>query len=198
MTTFLLIRHAAHDRVGAYLAGRTPGVRLGEAGLAQAERLAARLRRETISALYCSPLERTRQTADAIAVATGLPIAGVLDEIAEVAFGIWSGRDFDDLNQDPEWRLWNMRRSLARTPGGETYSEVQRRAVLAIERLAAEGPDETLALVSHGDVIRSVVLHYLGMRIDDWWRVEIGPASITRLSIDGRGTRLLGLNEVVD
>lgn len=198
MTAILLIRHAAHDRVGAYLAGRTPGVRLSEAGLAQAARLGARLERESISALYCSPIERTRQTADAIAAASGLAIAGVLDEIAEVDFGTWSGRDFDDLNQDPEWRLWNARRSLARTPGGETYGEVQRRAVLAIERLAAEAPDEILALVSHGDVIRSAVLHYLGMRIDDWRRVEISPASITRLSIDGHSTRLLGLNEVVD
>lgn len=198
MTTFLLIRHAAHDNVGAYLAGRSEGVRLGEAGLEQAARLGERLRRERISALYCSPLERTRQTADAIAVACGLPIAGVLDEIAEVDFGAWSGRTFDDLDQDPEWRSWNARRSLARTAGGETYGEVQRRIVLAMERLAGEAADETLALVSHGDVIRAAVLHHLGMRIDDWWRVEISPASITRLSHDGRGTRLLGLNETVD
>lgn len=198
MTIFLLVRHAAHDNVGGYLAGLTPGVRLGEAGLAQAERLGARMRSERISALYCSPLERTRQTADAIAIATGLPIAGVLDELAEVDFGPWSGRTFDDLNQDPEWRTWNERRSLARTAGGETYGELQRRIVLLMERLAVEGADETLALVSHGDVIRAAVLHYLGMRIDDWWRVEISPASITRLGTNWQGMRLLGLNEVVD
>ena len=56
-TTFFLVRHAAHDNLGAYLAGRMPGVRLGEAGLAQAGRLAKRMSAETFAKIVSSPRE---------------------------------------------------------------------------------------------------------------------------------------------
>ena len=66
-----LVRHAAHDNVGQYLAGRMPGVALGEAGRAQARRLARRLSRERIDRIQSSPVQRTRETAQAIADVVG-------------------------------------------------------------------------------------------------------------------------------
>lgn len=198
MTRFLLLRHAAHENVGAYLAGRAPGIELGDAGLAQARRLGMRLRAERIAALYCSPRERARQTAEAVAEACDAGIPQALDALDEIDFGVWSGRRFDDLNRERHWREWNERRSLARTPNGERMIDVQARALAAMESMAGEHQGATLALVTHADVIKAVVLYHLGLRVDDWWRLDIAPASITRLVVDAYGARLTGLNELVD
>lgn len=198
MTRFLLLRHAAHEDVGAYLAGRAPGIELGDAGLAQARRLGTRLRGERIAALYCSPRERARQTAEAVAEACDAGIPQALDALDEIDFGAWSGRRFDDLNRERHWREWNERRSLARTPNGERMIDVQARALAAMESMAGEHQGATLALVTHADVIKAVVLYHLGLRVDDWWRLDIAPASITRLVVDAYGARLTGLNELVD
>nr|WP_246518896.1 histidine phosphatase family protein [Ancylobacter lacus] len=195
----MLLRHAAHDTVGEVLSGRLPGVRLGPAGQAQARRLGERLRGMAIAGLYSSPRERAVETAEAIALVCGLAGPRVVPALDEIDFGAWSGRRFAELDADAGWRLWNERRSLARTPNGEAMVDVQARAVAALATLAAEhGEAGTLAVVSHADVIKAVVMYHLGLRLDDWWRLEIAPASLTRLVIDAQGARLAGLNEPVD
>lgn len=198
MTTFLLLRHAAHDDIGAFLAGRTPGIRLGEAGRAQARRLAERLNGVRLGALYCSPRERTRETADILAEQCGLPAPQPLDTLDEIDFGAWSGRRFDELNREPHWRDWNEWRSLTRTPSGERMIDVQARVLAAMETMAREHPGATVAIVTHADLIKAAVMYHLGLRIDDWWRLDIATASITRLVVDAHGARLTGLNERVD
>ena len=195
-TTFFLVRHAAHDNVGGFLAGRKPGIRLGEAGLAQAERLAERMRRESFDALRASPRERTRETAAAISRASGVtPV--VAEELDEIDFGEWSGLSFDVLNQDPRWRRWNTVRSLCRTPAGESMLDVQRRVLGLIDSLATEHPERAVVLVTHADIIKTAVSHVLGLPVDAWPRFDIGPASITKLVLGDWGAQLLGLNEVV-
>src|SRR4051794_3263216 len=110
--TFYFIRHAAHDNVGCFLAGRMEGIRLGPAGKAQAERLAHRMQREEINAIYSSPRERTRQTAAAIAQACNLDEPETAEALDEIDFGTWSGQTFETLDADPAWRRWNSTRSL--------------------------------------------------------------------------------------
>ncbi|HVX80573.1 MAG TPA: histidine phosphatase family protein [Devosiaceae bacterium] len=195
-TTFFLVRHAAHDNVGGFLAGRMPGVRLGVDGRAQAGRLAERMRRETFSRIYVSPRERAAETAAAIATVSPVPIEEAA-ELDEIEFGAWSGKDFATLNADPAWRHWNAWRSLARTPGGETMLDVERRAADFMETLVARFPEDALVLVSHADVIRALVGHVLGLALDLWQRFDISPASITTLIVGDWGARLLGVNEVV-
>jgi broad specificity phosphatase PhoE len=194
-TTIYLLRHAAHDNVGAYLAGRAPGVHLGPDGLAQAARLGARMAREAVDALYASPRERAQQTAAAIAAARGgLPVQTV-EALDEVDFGSWSGSTFDELNKRDDWRRWNSLRSMAETPAGETMLDVQRRAVGFIRHLAGLSGDARVALVSHADVIRAIVGHVLGLPIDAWQRFEIAPASISTMVVGDWGCKMLTLNE---
>jgi broad specificity phosphatase PhoE len=195
--TFLLVRHAAHDNVGGFLAGRMTGIALGEAGRAQADRLARRLRLERVDAIVASPRERTQQTAQAVAAACGLTVT-TAEELDEIDFGRWSGQDFGTLQMDPLWQRWNAVRGLVRTPGGETMLDVQRRILGLMERLAGERDGQCVVLVSHADVIKAAVLHHLGLAIDAWPRFDIAPASITRLVVEDWAARLLGMNEVVD
>lgn len=196
-TTFFLVRHAAHDNVGGFLAGRLPGVTLGDAGLAQAARLGERMRRERFAAIYASPRERTQQTAAAIA---SLGAAGPVEtaaELDEIDFGHWSGKTFEVLNADPLWRQWNTVRSLVRTPGGETVLDVQRRVLSLMERLAGTLAEGAAVLVTHADVIKSALSYHLGLPVDSWARFEIAPASISTLVVGDWGAKVLGINEVV-
>jgi broad specificity phosphatase PhoE len=197
-TTFFLLRHAAHDNVGGFLAGRLPGISLGANGRAQAQRLAQRLQHEGISFLHSSPRERAQETATAVAEGRGIERIIVEPELDEVDFGErWQGRDFDALNEDSDWRQWNAVRSLARTAGGERMIDVQARAMGLVERLSHQYAGATLALVSHSEVIKGIVSHVLGLPIDAWPRFDIAPASITTFVIGDWGAKLLTLNEVI-
>jgi len=194
MTRFLLVRHASHDLLGHVLAGRTPGVHLNAAGLRQVAWLRERLAGVGAKALVTSPLERSVETATPIADALGL-IPKIEPALVEMDFGAWTGRTFEELALDPAWKAFNTHRSAAVVPGGETMLETQSRSVAVLERLHRCFGDATLVVVSHGDVIRAAVAHYLGLSLDLLPRFEVEPASITTLTRSVRGARLVRLNE---
>src|SRR5262249_57601466 len=106
VTLVLLGRHGLTAGTGTVLTGRTPGVPLDDRGREQAAALAARLAAVPLDAIITSPLERCRQTADAIAAArNGHPLAVQPDErLAEVRYGDWTGQPLKRLAQDPLWR----------------------------------------------------------------------------------------------
>ena len=194
--TLFLLRHAAHDRVGDTLCGRMPGVTLGDHGRRQAAALAGRLEREGIAAIHTSPMERARETAEPIAARLGLApqVEAGLDEID---FGAWTSRSFASLDGDPDWTRWNESRATARPPGGEAMAEAQSRALDAVERLRAAHPEGRVALVSHCDVIKAVLAHYLAVPLDGLHRFDIAPASLSALALWSGGGKVLGMNEVV-
>lgn len=198
MTRVLLLRHAAHDNVGGFLAGRKAGIHLGVDGQAQARRLGERMKREGIDFLGTSPRERARETAAAVSACCALPPAEIIDALDEIDFGEWSGQTFDQLNHDARWRFWNDARGLARTPAGERMIDVQARALGALDALERRWGGSTIAVVSHADVIKAVVFHHLGIGLEGWWRLEVSPASITTLDVEAGRVRLTGLNERVD
>ena len=193
MSIFILIRHAATDLVGRTLAGRGPGVHLNPEGRRQAVRLADHLAREPIRAIYSGPLERARETAQPLGDRLGLR-PQVAEELDEFDFGDWTGRTLDELAPDPRWHRFNTFRSGVRAPVGELMLEVQSRIVAFMQRLREQSPDQTLALVSHGDMIRAAVLHSLGAPLDCFLRVEIGTASVSAIRIGDDGPQILSLN----
>jgi broad specificity phosphatase PhoE len=191
----ILVRHAAHDNVGGYLAGRMPGVPLGQAGLAQARRLAQRMARERIDAIQSSPVQRCRQTAQAIAevVARDVEIAPALEE---VDFGAWSGRSFEELNWDELWRRWNAARSMTATPAGETMLGVQQRIYGHILSTVRANPDAQIVMVSHADPIRAALAVVLGLSLDRLQSLDIAPASISIIDFDPWGATVRLVNEL--
>jgi probable phosphoglycerate mutase len=141
-----------------------------------------------------SPRKRALETARPIARSDGLPttIEPALDEID---CGAWSGRSFEELRDDPRWQQWNSSRSSTRPTDGESMQEVQRRIVDHIEHVHARAPEARIAMVSHGDVIRAALLHYLQRPIDAYHSFEIDPGSVTTLVIDDDGPKVVALNE---
>jgi broad specificity phosphatase PhoE len=195
-TIFFLVRHAAHDSVGDILCGRTRGVTLGAIGRAQAQRLSGRFRVEKVACVLTGPLERARETAEAIGLCTGQP-PQICDGLDEIDFGMWAGMSFATLAQDPRWTSWNTARGVSRAPGGETMLEAQTRIVAAMERLRNTYSDKSVVLVSHADVIKAALLYHLGMPVDAYSRFDIEPASVSTLVVGDWGSRVLRLNEAV-
>lgn len=194
-TTVFLVRHGAHDLVGRALAGRMPGVSLNAEGRAQAARAAARLSRETVAALYSSPLERTRETAEPIGAALHLPVA-IVDAVVEIDYGEWTGRTLAAVADDPRWRAWNSHRAASRIPGGETMAEVRARGASAVEGWRHEHPGATVVATSHGDVIRAVVCGLIGLSFDHVHAIDVDPGSLTKLVVWEGGGKLVTLNEI--
>lgn len=195
MTIVFLVRHGTHDRLGTYLDGRRPGVHLSEEGRRQAERLADRLARERVNRLFSSPLERTRETAAPIAARLGLAIE-VATALEEIDFGDWTGMTFEALRPRESWQRWNSARATSRTPAGDTMRASQARMLDFIDARRLAAPDEACVLVGHADPIKAAVVYYLGLSLNDLPRLEIAPASLTRIEIEPWGARVATLNEV--
>lgn len=194
MTTFLLARHAQHDWVGRGIAGRMADVALNAEGRLQAEQLVQRLAGVALTAIVCSPQPRTRQTAEPVAAARGLAIQ-VHGGFDEVDMGEWVGRTFAELEALGEpWRHWCERRASAHPPGGEAFADVPRRAMAALQELRAAHPDGTVLVVSHGDVVKSVVASCLRMSLDDLESFDIAPAAISVLAMGEGWMQLKALN----
>jgi probable phosphomutase (TIGR03848 family) len=194
MTTFLLIRHGETDAVGKLMAGWAPGWHLNARGRQQVERLAQRLEKVKIRAVYASPLERAIETAEPIARSHGLDVQ-VVERLGEVRAGEWQGMAFSDLDRREDWRRYNTFRSGVRIPGGELMAEIQLRMVQELESLRARHSSDAVAVVSHGDPLRAAVAWFLGIPIDLMLRFEIGTASVSVVQVDDWNARVLCVNE---
>jgi probable phosphomutase (TIGR03848 family) len=193
MTTFFLVRHAATDHTGHRLSGWMPNIHLSDEGRDQAEAVADSLGRVALHAIYSSPIDRTVETAQAIAARHDLEVE-IVPGIGEVRYGKWTNRSFKTLTRTKMWGTLQRFPSAARFPDGETLRDVQARSVDELERLRLRLPKKTVCCVSHADVIKLVAAHYLGMHIDFFQRLHIAPASITVLSVSDDGPRVLALN----
>jgi broad specificity phosphatase PhoE len=176
------------------LTGRAPGGPLTPDGRREAEAVARLLTKEGLSEVQASPRTRTLATAQAIADAAAVPLVAVPD-LDEVDFGTWTGRSFDSLDGDPQWDLWNRRRGSARAPGGESMAEAADRIVGHVRDLARTCGGERLALVTHCDMIRALVLRLQGRSLDEILTFEVAPASVTRIEAGPWGGRVLAVNE---
>jgi broad specificity phosphatase PhoE len=193
--TILLIRHAEHVDFNQRLSGRRPGVSLSSRGREQAAALGRRLVHLRLTRVECSPLERTCETAMAIARACALPAPSPVDALVEIDMGDWTGRDFDSFGDEPAWRTWNEQRGSARIPGGESMTEAQARIWQHLSATALAHPGEIIAMVSHSDMIRAAVARILGLPLDNLLRFDIDPASVTGVRVGDWGAKLLWLNE---
>ena len=193
MTIFYLVRHG-EPAVFGRINGRLAGVGLSPKGRAEIEAVAERLAGEGIEAIYASPLDRTRESAEILASRLGLPVT-LRDDLIELDFGEWTGLTFDQVKADKRWLPWQNCRSVAAIPGGESWRQVQDRAVGALFALRRTHPEGSVALASHGDVIRAALLFALGMPLDLYARLEIGIASTSTIRLEDDHIRVSAINE---
>ena len=199
-TLVLLVRHGKTPTTGVELYGRRPGVDLADQGVAQAEAVAGRigaLGKGRISAVYASPLERTRQTAAPIARAAGLRVRRN-PGLIELDVGDWTGRKLRELRKLKAWSTVQRYPSGFRFPGGESFLEMQSRIAGAVDGLAARHPGETIVAVSHADPIRALVAHAMGTHLDLFQRIVVSPCSVTAIMYTSGGPVVLAVNSTAD
>jgi probable phosphomutase (TIGR03848 family) len=196
MAVFLLIRHGYTDMVDVAIAGRMPGIHLNSRGKEQAANLAGRLKRVKLDAVISSPLERTVETAEPLAANQGLPVR-IYEGFNEIEFGEWTGWEVPRL-RGPTWESYNAFRSGTRIPGGEMMIEVQSRMVSGLEKLYLEFPRGMVAVVSHADPIKAAIVHFAGIPLDLFLRLDISPASLSVVKVEAYGPRICRLNDTGD
>jgi broad specificity phosphatase PhoE len=193
VTTFYLIRHGTNDVLPRALAGRLPGTHLNEAGRAEAERVAERLKSKPIQHIFSSPMERARETAEPLARVLNLPVQ-ISEAFNEVDFGQWQGGEVTALRNNEQWQRWIKFRSGLQIPGGEMMVDIQARVVSELVRLTQKFPGEHIAVFSHGDPIRSALCHWLGMPLDYMTRLEVLTGSINIVALDENQPLVQGIN----
>jgi probable phosphoglycerate mutase len=164
-------------------------VSLDERGRAQAKVLAERLAPVPLAAIVTSPLDRCRETAEAILAARidsdaadGPPELTIDERVGECHYGDWTGKPLEELAKDPLWPAVQAHPSAVRFPGpeGEAMLDMQHRAVSAVREWNAKlGEDATYVVCSHGDVIKAIVADSLGLHLDQCQRIVADPCSLT-------------------
>ena len=193
-TRLVLARHAVTPQTGPMLTGRAGGVDLSEKGREQAAALGARLADLPIAVVYASPIERTMQTAAAVAAHHDLPVEA-LPGVIEADYGEWTGGTISELAKTDLWRTVQRAPSRARFPNGESMTEMQARMVGALEELVARHPGETVVVVSHADPIKAAIAHFTGMHLDQFQRIVVSPASVTVFDLSPHGAAMLKCND---
>jgi probable phosphomutase (TIGR03848 family) len=204
--TCLLIRHGrTSSNANGTLAGWTQGIGLDEVGHGQVVDLAARLKGLPIQVVVSSPLQRCVETAQTL-VGGLVDVSVRTDErLGECRYGAWTGGSLKELAREPLWRTVQDQPSAARFPDGEVFAgeslaEMQSRALLAVRAIdaavrAEHGSQALWALVSHGDVIKSILADAVGAHLDSFQRIIVGPASLSIVSYTDRRPYLVRLND---
>jgi probable phosphomutase (TIGR03848 family) len=194
-TTILFVRHGTTATTGTVLPGRAPGLHLSERGISEASEVAERLKELTVkpSAIYVSPLERTRETAAPIAKALRLKPT-VERGLLECDFGLWTGKRLATLARRAEWRTVQHAPSTFRFPEGESFVEMQLRMWETVSAIAKRHAHRTVVVVSHADPIKAAVTYAQGVPLDLFQRTVISPCSVSAVAFTGSTPIVLCVN----
>lgn len=199
MPTLLLIRHGETDwnRSGQIM-GNQP-IPLNQYGIDQVQALAEILKTRTIQKIYASPVARTLQTAELLSTAVKQPVH-THEGLTEINVGEWVGRFWSEFSEDIIKQNFYLDPEHARPPGGETLHDVQQRAVGFVEDMLKHHQQDTgneqdlVLLISHADVLRTILAHYLRWDLKTIREVRIDHASLTALRVHSTLTDLICVN----
>ncbi len=177
------------------LPGRAAGLHLAPKGRSQAGVVAERIAAMATppSAVYSSPLDRTRETAAPIAAALGLRVR-IERGLLEADVGDWTEKSLARLSKRKEWSTVQRWPSGFRFPGGESFAEMSTRSLTAVLGLVDDHPGETIVAVSHADPIKAVVAAAAGVPLDLMQRLVVSPCSVSALLFTGGGPAILCVN----
>ena len=190
--TIYLLRHG-HSTANAksILAGRDASVSLSPRGIEQAQAVMHELGEIKFAKIYSSPMPRCLETLRPLAGKSKLKIEKD-DGLIEMEYGDWSGKKLLALSRKKMWSEIQARPSLVRFPNGESFLEMQGRALESVKSLAIPGAE--ILVCSHGDVIKAIIAGVIGTHLDHFQKIVIDPASISILDFTGKDYRVLTLN----
>lgn len=197
MSRLLLVRHGDTALNSAERYWGHTDVKLSATGLRQAERLCARLAAEKIDVVYSSNLSRALVTAEIIASGHQLAVI-TCAELREVNFGQLEGLTFREVSQlYPEvTKLWAERSPELKYPGGESLDEFNNRVSRFLGRLEKHAAAETILIVAHSGVLRTLVCQLLGIELRYRWQLRLDFTSLSIVETYPKGAILSLLNDI--
>lgn len=193
MLEIILIRHGQTDwNRDRRIMGHRP-VPLNPHGRAEARRVARHLKNIPIDAVFTSPMLRAVETAEYLAAERGLK-AQLNADLAEIDYGLWVGKTFDEVMAEEAYAIYHRSPRRAQPPGGEKMTDVRRRAVRFVEGLREKHRKGRIAVISHADVIKTILVHYLGMDLNDLQKFRIDNTSLSILWFYKKRARVLAAN----
>ena len=193
--TIYLLRHG-HSTANAksILAGRDASVSLSPRGIEQAQAVMHELGERKFAKIYSSPMPRCLETLRPLAGKSKLNIEKD-DGLIEMEYGDWSGKKLLALSRKKMWSEIQARPSLVRFPNGESFLEMQGRALESVKSLAIPGAE--ILVCSHGDVIKAIIAGLVGLHLDNFQRLTIDPASISVIDLFAESAQIRLMNSTV-
>jgi len=196
VTTILLIRHGETAWNRGKIFRGTHDVPLNDTGRAQAKLVGDALRGRQIDAAYSSPLSRAIETAR-IALADRNIEPVIHEGLKDFSYGDWTGLEEHVVAQKwpEEYRLWITQPQVVRVPGGNTLQEVYDTAFAAMEQIASQHQDRTVAIFAHRVVNKLLVLAALGLGPKRFPFIRQDNCCMNEFQRDSRGYTICTLND---
>ncbi len=195
MLEILLIRHGQTDwNRDRRIMGRKH-IPLNRVGRSEATRLERALKGVILDAIYTSPMKRAVETARHVRGRRRVAIQRV-PGMAEIDYGLWVGKTFEEVIPEKAFHVYHKTPAKARAPRGEHMKDVQKRTIRFIEKIRKRHRKGRVAVVSHADVIKTVLVHYLGMHLNDLMKFRIDNASVSLLWFHEKRARVMTINSL--
>ncbi len=196
MGSIIFLRHGqAKNNIERILTGRTPGIPLTEKGIDQAEKAAKFLEHMNISAIYSSPIERARHTAEIVGKHNSLDVT-IDDRLIELDMGKFTGVPYDEIftsHGNVFMKFYNGELEIAHN-GVETFSEVKKRVLGIVDHVIENHPDENVVLVTHMDPIKAMLSTVVDLTPTNLFELIIANASLNIFREYKRKFSISGLN----
>ena len=196
MGQIIFLRHGqAKNNTERILAGRTEGIPLTDTGIKQVEHTAQLLEHMNISAIYSSPIQRAKHTAEIVGEQNSLDIT-VDDRLIELDMGKFTGMPYDEIfnsHGNVFMKFYNSELEIAHN-GVETFVEVKKRVLGIVDHIIEKHPDENVVLVTHMDPIKAMLATVVDLSPTNLFELIIANASLTIFREKERKFSISGLN----
>ena len=196
MGSIIFLRHGqAKNNTERVLAGRTPGIPLTEKGIDQAEKAAEFLEEMNISAIYSSPIERAKDTAEIIGKHNSIDVR-IDDRLIELDMGKFTGVPYDEIfssHGNVFMKFYKGELEIAHN-GVETFADVKKRVLGIVDHVIENHPDENVVLVTHMDPIKAMLSTVVSLSPENLFELIIANASLNIFREYKRKFSISGIN----
>lgn len=196
MGSIIFLRHGqAKNNTERILAGRTPGVPLTEEGVEQSEKAAKFLEEMNISAIYSSPIERAKNTAEIVGKHNSIDVR-IDDRLIELDMGKFTGKPYDEIfssHGNVFMKFYRGELEIAHN-GVETFEEVKKRIRDMVDHVIDNHPDENVVLVTHMDPIKAMLSTVVSFSPENLYELIIPNASLNIFREYERKFSISGIN----
>lgn len=196
MGSVIFLRHGqAKNNIERILTGRTPNIPLTEKGIEQAEKTAKFLEQMNISAIYSSPIERAKHTAEIVAKHNSLDVI-TDDRLIELDMGKFTGVPYDEIftsHGNVFMKFYNGELEIAHN-GVETFTEVKKRVLSIVDHVVEKHPNQNVVLVTHMDPIKAMLATVVDLSPTNLFELIIANASLNIFRENNRKFSISGIN----